>query len=77
MRSCKKYKSKVVIGGYCLQVLWFLGFVPVSVGMILSWVGEEDEKTYTNTNNCSVLYHIYIASLINCIQPDDGHSSIG
>jgi len=23
--------------------------------------------TYTNTNNCSVLYHIYIASLINCI----------
>ena len=32
--------------------------------------------TYTNTNNCSVLYHIYIAALINCIQPDDGHSSI-
>jgi len=31
--------------------------------------------TYTNTNNCSVLYHIYIVSLINCIQPDDGHSS--
>jgi len=28
-------------------------------------------------NNCSVLYHICIASLINCIQPDDGHSSIG
>jgi len=24
-----------------------------------------------------VLYHIYIASMINCIQPDDGHSSIG
>ena len=23
------------------------------------------------------IYHIYIASLINCIQPDDGHSSIG
>jgi hypothetical protein len=33
--------------------------------------------TYTNTNNCSVLCHIYIASLTNCIQPDDGHSSIG
>ena len=33
--------------------------------------------TYTNTNNCSVLYHIYTASLINCIQPDDGHSSTG
>ena len=33
--------------------------------------------TYTNTNNCSVLYHIYIASLINCIQPDGSHSSIG
>ena len=30
----------------------------------------------TNTNNCSVLYHIYIASLINCIQPDNGHSNI-
>jgi len=27
--------------------------------------------------NCSVLYHIYIASLINCIQPDDSHSSNG
>jgi len=24
-----------------------------------------------------VLYRIYIASLTNCIQPDDGHSSIG
>jgi len=33
--------------------------------------------TYTSTNNCSVLHHIYIASLINCIQPDDGHSRIG
>jgi len=33
--------------------------------------------TYTNTNNCSVLYHIYRASPINCIQPDDGHSSNG
>jgi len=32
---------------------------------------------YTNTHNCSVLYHIYIASLINCIQPDNGHSSNG
>jgi len=32
--------------------------------------------TYTNTNNYSVLYHIYIASLIKFIQPDDVHSSI-
>jgi len=24
-----------------------------------------------------VLYHIYTASLISCIQPDDGHSNIG
>ena len=32
--------------------------------------------TYTNTNDCYVLY-IYITFLINCIQPDDGHSSIG
>jgi len=30
-----------------------------------------------NTNNCSVLYLIYIASLINYIQPDDGHSNNG
>jgi len=29
------------------------------------------------TNNCSVLYHIYIAFVINCIQPDDGHNNIG
>ena len=28
-------------------------------------------------NNFSMLYHIYTPSLINCIQPDDGHSSIG
>ena len=26
---------------------------------------------------CLHLYHIYIAPLINCIQPDDGHSSNG
>ena len=32
--------------------------------------------TYINTNNYSVLCHIYIASLINSIQPDDDHSSI-
>jgi len=32
---------------------------------------------HTNTNNCSALYHIYIASVIDCIQPDDGHSSNG
>ena len=24
-----------------------------------------------------MLHHIYIASLINCMQPDDGHSSNG
>jgi len=24
-----------------------------------------------------MLYHISIASLINCIQPEDGHNSIG
>jgi len=23
-----------------------------------------------------LLYHIYIASVINCMQPDDGHSNI-
>jgi hypothetical protein len=31
------------MGGYYLQVLWLLGFVPVSVGTNLSWEGEEDE----------------------------------
>ena len=27
-------------------------------------------------NNCSVLYDIYIVSVINCIKPDNGHSNI-
>ena len=44
-------------------------------------IDKQDNTRYMHgslpSNNCSVLYHIYIASLINCIQPDDGHSSIG
>jgi len=38
-------KRMLLTGGCYLQALWFLGFVPVSVGTILSWEGEEDENT--------------------------------
>jgi len=54
---------------------------PISFFSLLSpaqyWVRSTNPRTYTNTNNCFVLYRIYIASQINCIQPDDGHRSTG
>ena len=28
-------------------------------------------------HNCPVLCHIYLASMLNCIHPHDGHNSIG
>ena len=40
-------------------------------------VNEISSPNYTITNDYSVLYHIYIASVINFIQPDDGYISIG
>jgi len=42
----------------------------------LYWYDITQKINNTNNNNCFVLHHIYIASLINCIQPDDGHKSI-
>ena len=34
-------------------------------------------RTYINTHNCSVLFHMYITFLKNFIKPDDGNRSFG
>jgi len=43
-KSCEKYRCKVVGRRILLASFMALGFVPVSVGMILSWEGEEYDK---------------------------------
>jgi len=41
----------MLVGGYYLQVLWLLGFVPMSVGTILFWEGEDEKISSCNTDN--------------------------
>ena len=43
--SCEEHKCKAADRRILLQVLWFVGFVQVSVSTILFWVGGEDGKT--------------------------------